>query len=115
MARGFTLSSGISKMLIPVAVVGAVGFLAWYLGINPSTRVFNLFGFLAPPVSAGPIPEGVNPMAEGIPVTNTGHGGGRAPTGESGQGFQTFAGSTESSGDLSDLSDEDYDKINVSS
>lgn len=106
MARGFRLSSGITKMLVPVAVVGAVGFLAWYLGINPSTRVFNLFGFLAPPPAAMPMPAENPALQQGIPVTN------RAPTGEFGSGFQTFAGATE--GEVA-IGDDDYDKINVSS
>ena len=106
MARGFRLNSGITKMLVPVAVVGAIGFLAWYLGINPSTRVFNLFGFLAPPPAAMPMPADNPALQQGIPVTN------RAPTGESGEGFQTFAGATE--GDIA-LGEDDYDKINVSS
>ena len=106
MARGFRLNSGITKMLVPVAVVGAVGFLAWYLGINPSTRVFNLFGFLAPPAVPMPMPAENPALQQGIPVTN------RAPTGESGEGFQTFAGATE--GDVA-LGEDDYDKINVSS
>ena len=109
MARGFRLSSGITKMLVPVAVVGAVGFLAWYLGINPSTRVFNLFGFLAPPPAAMPMPADNPALQQGIPVTNRSSG---APTGEFGGGFQTFAGATE--GDVA-LGEEDYDKINVSS
>lgn len=108
MARGFRLGSGVTKLLVPVAVVGAVGFAIWYLMINPSTRILNLGGFLAPPPAAA----GPPPMEAPIPVTK------EQPyrdTGTFGTGFTPFAGATKEDMDYGSDLEEDYDKINVSS
>jgi hypothetical protein len=121
LARGFRLGSGVTRLLVPIAVVGAVGFLTWYLTINPSTRVIDLFGFLAPPPLAPPGP-GRSRMEQGIPVDNTGTGAGVGPnantdiniraTGEFGSGYQPFAGAVEE--DVGPY-EEDYEKVSLSS
>jgi hypothetical protein len=111
LARGFRIGSGIGKLLLPVVVVGAVGFAIWYLAINPSSRVFNLFGFLAPPIPPPPPPEPLTTAGGTIPVRSPAYKG----TGEFGTGFTPFAGATREDYDYGSDIEEDYDKINVSS
>lgn len=112
MARGFRLGSGVAKLLVPVAVVGAIGFLTWYLAINPSTRIVNLFGFLAPPPAA----TQEQSMDQGIPVNNQSPESVRS-TGDFGGGFQSFAGATDTGegDDIGSYDDDGYEKVSLSS
>jgi hypothetical protein len=118
MARGFRLPSGVSKLLVPVVVVGAIGAAIWYLGINPSTKIVNLsnlFGFLTPPPGAnGTPPMGpVGPNMNMAPIPVDQQSPAYKGTGEFGTGYSTFSGAAQE--DYGSDLEEDYDKINVSS
>ena len=116
MARGFRIPSNVSKLLVPVVVVGAIGLVTWYFGINPSTRIFNLsnvFGFLAPPPTPNGMP-GMGPSGPPMaPIPVNQQSPAYKSTGEFGTGFNRFSGAAQE--DYGSDLEEDYDKINVSS